>query len=165
MRLQLLKINRLFENIEVNSDNFHRIAISNLENPRRKIERWWAKKYGPHKKYEEHTLEELVIEYLEDFYENNPEEITKFLNNEQAQEDWDGQLSPEQEASMQRVWKKKKQIDLSKYKSDIELSEEEEKQLIENLGRNLPPKQVVTKVKDNGEKVLGDEEFDDNFGV
>lgn len=105
-------------------------------------------------------MEELLIEYLEDFYENNPKEIEKMLMAiESEQSEWDGEVSAEYEVEMQKIFSKKKKIDLSQWQSDEELTPEQEDEIIANLGRNLPPKKIEIEGK-----VIGDEEFDDNFG-
>lgn len=158
--MYLQKIHRLFRNIDYdNVDNFHLIAISNLQDMERRMERWWEKKFRtPLKPYLDHTSEELYIGYLEDYYEKNPEEIKRFMdsyNNEKVQ-DWDGKLDDELELAMQAKWKKKKAIDLSQFQSDTKLSEEEEQALLDNLGKDLK-KSVVVKNK------VVEEEFDDSF--
>jgi hypothetical protein len=144
------------------NDNLHRIAISNLENPTRRIERWWSKKYGPLKQFEDHTHEELLVEMLEDYYEANPEEVEKFIATEGSRTDtWDGSMSHEYEREIQKRLKKineRNRVDISKYQSDEALSAEEEKAILDNLGRNLPGSKVVTK----RDEVLG-REFDEEF--
>jgi hypothetical protein len=108
--------------------------------------------------------EELVIEMLEDFYEAQPAEVHKFLLTEDAREhgDWDGRISSEHEERMQKVWKKKKQVDLSKYQSKEELTSEQEEQILANLGRGVPGSKVVT--KKGNEVTLGkDDEFEEKF--
>lgn len=160
MRSLLQKFNRIFDEIDrSNTDNLHLIAISNINSPKRKMERWWEKKYkSPLRQYEDHTIEELIVEYLEDFYDNNPQEIDRFLDSlaNQDQEEWNGKMSEDHERAMQARWKKTRQIDLSKFQSDEQLSPEEEKALLDNLGKTVPLKIKVKNVE-------VDEEFDDNF--
>ncbi len=149
------------------STNLHYIAISNLEDDYRRVRRWWTKKYRrPEKEFEEHTAEELIIEMLEDFYEKNPKAKQKFLEGEAArEEEWDGTMPESYERMMQERWSKKRvKVDISKWQSDTELSEEEEKRLLDNIGRKLPGS---FKVSDQGEEEeepsLGDGEFDEDF--
>ena len=162
--LQSQKLLRLFNSQEISNDNLHLIAISNLSDPDRRIERWWCKKYGqPMRPYLEHTREELMIEFLEDYYENNPNEIGKIMMKINDEPDWDGQMSADHEVQMQKILKKKKQVDLSGFKSDEEISPDVEEEILRNLGRNLPPRKVVHKTEE-GVKVIGDEEFEEKFG-
>ncbi len=124
---------------EIN-DNYHLIAISNLTDPEYQLKRWWCNKYQiPLKSLDEYTIEELFIEMLEDYYADNPKEIEKFKNKEE--EEWDGTMSIEYENSI-RPWleKQKDKNLLAKYDSDIELTEEEEKEMLKNLGKNLIPR-------------------------
>lgn len=157
----------LLRDKSLNNVNLHRIAISNLQDPERQIERWWCKKYKtPLKPYEEHTIEELMIEMLEDYYDRNPDETKKFLGREDAIAEWDGTMSPEYEAAMQARLKKvneRNKVDIAKYQTKEEnLSEEQVQDILANVGKNLPKSQVVTKLKD-GAEVLGSDEFDDAF--
>jgi len=128
----------LLRDLHPNDENFHRIAISNLSDPERRIIRWWVGKYKtPEKPLLDHTIEELYIEMLEDYYEKHPEEAKKFLNS--VEEDtWDGTMSPEYEARIQKRLKKKKPVDITKYQSKVELTPEQEKAIIDGLGTNLP---------------------------
>lgn len=161
---QSQKLLRRFNGLEVSNDNLHLIAISNLKNHERKLMRWWCQKYHqPLKPLMDHTMEELVIEYLEDYYEKNPSEIDRLMKAYDHAPEWDGMMSVEHEVGMQKILSRKRQIDLTNFKSDEELTPEEEEDIILGLGRNLPPRQVVLEKKD-GVNVLGDEEFDEAFG-
>ena len=135
--------------------NLHLIAISNLDSEERRVERWWSKKYGtPIKPYEKHTFEELLVEMLEDYYDNNPEEIKKFTSELVVEDDWDGSMSQEYEDEIQnRLKKVNRGVSLKKYQSKKVLSGKEEQALLDNLGKGLP-KSSVTKRND---------EFEDKF--
>jgi chorismate mutase len=137
--LQSQKLLRLFSSQELSNTNLHLIAISNLQSHERRVIRHWCKKYGqPEKPLGEHTMEELLVEYLEDYYENNPKEIPKLLNSVMAIDtEWDGTVSAEYETSMQKRLSKTKKVDLSKWQSDEELTPEQEEEILANLGRNL----------------------------
>jgi len=138
---------------ELSDSNFHRIAISNLDSTERKIARWWAKKYRtPLKPYRDHTFEELLIEMLEDYYEDHPAERNRFLG--QSDDDWDGRTSPEHERRIQKRLGKIKKVDVSKYQDKEQLSEKDEKLTIENLGMNLPKSRIVKANSDEFEEVF-----------
>lgn len=156
--MPLTKIHRLFKDVDYDDvDNLHLIAISNVDDTQRRIERWWEKKYRkPLVPYLEHTQEELYVKYLEDYYERNPEEAERFLNSLHNVPEWDGTMDEEHERQMQARWKKKKQIDLTQFQSDKELTEEEEQAILDNLGKNLI-KKVVVKNKSVAE------EFEESF--
>jgi len=132
----------------LNNDNLHLIAISNIKDSGSNLIRWWRKKYkAPEKQYEQHTVEELVIEQLEDFYETHPEEVNRFLSGVgDVGEDWDGTMSSQYEAGIQKNladFFNRNKVDLSKYKSDKQVDEDEEKNILENLGRKLPKSKLV----------------------
>lgn len=151
---------RLSDEREDYSPNLHRIAISNLEDEYLRIKRWWHKKYRkPRRDFEEHTIEELVIEMLEDFYERNPAEIQKFLNG--SEEEWDGSTSEEYERSIrkraQKIWDRNK-VDLSKWQTKTEVGDEEEKKILDDLGKNL----LGSSRKINQAPVV-EGEFDEDF--
>lgn len=141
--MKLASLQRLLRNLDLdNVDNLHRIAIENLGDGERRLQRWWAEKYcKPMKAYEEHRIEELTVELLEDFYEKHPEEIQKFLEKEVSEDlEWDGSMPAEYERQIKRRLDKinqKNQTQLSKYKSDVTLTEAEEKELLDGLGRDL----------------------------
>ena len=148
-----------------NEDNLHLIAISNVKNNHNRFQRWWRKKYKtPNKPFEEHTHEELLIEMLEDFYEAHPLEADRMLAGiDSSLEAWDGQMPDDYEASIQKKLKKffkRNEVDLSKYRSDETLNEEEEKNLLENLGRSLPKSKLIRNL--GGKEV--EDEFEDTFG-
>jgi len=155
-------LTELLKDLSPNQDNLHLIAISNLKDFERQTIRWWCKKYRtPQKPLGDHTLEELYIEKLEDYYESRPEEAQRFLESVYSGErdDWGGFISEEYEAKMEEFWKKKKPVDLSKYQGGKELTEKEEKELIANLGKNLKK----SSVKKGKIPTLGDDEFEDIY--
>lgn len=129
-----------------NPDNLHRIAIANLEDEERQLIRWWCKKYKqPEKPLRDYTLEEIFVEYLEDYYEDNPQEATKFL---QEVVEWDGEYDPEVERDVQRRLAKintKKPVDTDKYRSedDENLTDEQVRAILDGLGRDLPGSRLV----------------------
>ena len=88
------------------NDNLHRIAIAGLQDHERRTIRWWCKKYRtPIKPLEDHTIEELMVEMLEDYYDNNPAEIERFyesLGRESGLIDWDGRMPKEYEVGMKQ---------------------------------------------------------------
>lgn len=148
----------------LNNHNLHLVAISNLRDPERQVQRWWTKKYKqPLKPFEEHCTEELLVEMLEDHYERHPDEAERYLSMVELSydEDWDGEMPEEYEREIQKRLKKAPKVDLSKYQSDEELSEEEEKELLENLGRNLPKSKQAQ--SSSPIQVLGDDEFEEDF--
>jgi len=151
-----------------NADNLHRIAISNLRDHEHSLRRWWHQKYGkPPKPLDDYTTEELYIEYLEDFYDRNPDEIDKFLAKPSAaqaaiNEEWDGteKFRGEDEAlaMLARIRKRQgKTVDLTKYQSDEEVSDEEFAKIFASIGK-------VQRPKLKGPPALGDDEFEDTFG-
>lgn len=157
---------------EPNNKNLHRIAISNLRDHERRIVRWWCNKYKiPSKPLEDHTIEELLIEMLEDHYERHPQEIERFMDEEVSVQEigWDGKMSDQHEAEMQKRFKRineKNKVDVSKYISDTPLTEAEEKKIMDGLGMNLPKSKIVRNTG-NADKVgtptaLG-EDFEDTF--
>jgi hypothetical protein len=143
------------------NDNLHRIAISNLQDGHRDLERWWANKYSiPLKAFDEHTLEELLVEKFEDYYKQNPDEISRFeaLAEQTKDEDWDGSTSTEHERGIAKWLSKKKKVDLTKYQSEEQLTEEEEKKILGSLGFNLPKSSRIVNLNGDGKG-----EFEDDF--
>lgn len=144
-----------------NNDNLHRIAISNLSIPERKLERWWERKFrSPLKEYEEHTYEELVIKMLEDYYDKNPEEVSRFEAGEFKDEGWDGTVSKEYEDGVQKNLKRffdKNTVNLEKYQSEDEVDENED--ALDRLRREIPSKGHPKSVTRN------EFEFDEDFEV
>jgi hypothetical protein len=165
-----LSLSKLLEDLKPSNDNLHRIAISNIADGDRQLERWWQKKYKTSiKHYNDYTREELIIEMLEDFYDNNKTEIDRFYDSIEKEQiakqgEWDGRTSPEYEAEIQKRLSKFKKIDLSAFQSekDKELTAEEEDAILDSLGRNLPKSK---KTKEKGIPALGSDEFDEEFGV
>ena len=129
--------------MKINDDSYHEIAIFNLNNSEYFLKRWWRKKYKiPFKdRVEDYTFEELYIEMLEDYYEDRPEEIKKFLNNKNTiveDSEWDGFTNPEYEKTISKILGKHNKNYIERYKSDEEVSDEEENKILENLGKKLP---------------------------
>lgn len=165
----MIPINLKLSSIEFpksNTDNLHRIAISNLEDPERMLVRWWTRKYRqPIKQFDDHTWEELFIEKLEDFYSENPAEIEKFLKNERTaeEEEWDGTV-PDEEARARRAERAGGPVDLSKYQKDSkDYSDAEVSQIVDNLGKNLPGSRTVKKEEPKIVSTLGGDEIEDTF--
>ena len=159
--MRIKSLEWLLRNQEYSPDNLHLIAISNLKDSARRLERWWRKKYKvPAKQFEDHIEEELLVEMLEDFYEANPAEIERFLFSLDAKVSvgWDGSVSEEHEIRMQKKFKNDGLI--AKYQSDEILTPEEEQKILDSLGMNLPKSKQVKQ----GEKpeVVGGE-FDETF--
>ena len=152
--------------------NLHRIAIANLDDNERMLKRWWTKKYGqPEKPLTDYTMEELLVEHLEDFYEKNPDEIKRFEQRQgtaAADEEWDGSLPPEVEERAKRVFeharKKRggKKVDLEKFRSNDEVSDAEAAKIFDSIGRRLPGSGMVTEGRATMPAVIG--EFEDDFG-
>jgi hypothetical protein len=173
-------LQELLRNRNWDNTNLHRIAISNLSDGERKIARWWCKKYStPLKSFGDHTIEELIIEMLEDFYEARPEEIERFHASLDAvaaeEENWDGSMPDDYERSIKdRIQKinERNRVDLSKYQSENITTSIEDDEILENLGRNLPKSTKVGIVKSHNPKrlelgsdqpVLGADEFEEAF--
>lgn len=165
---RLKSLQERLSNLQPTNDNLHRIAISNLRDHERTVIRWWCKKYQtPVKPLEDHTIEELTIEMLEDYYEARPEEIERFFDSlkmEAGELDWDGRMPDEYEKAMKKKLdrlNKKRGVNLEKYQSDEQLTDEEVRDLLANVGKSLPKSKTLTK-KGSEPPVLGDE-FDDTF--
>ena len=112
---------------------------------------------------------------LEDYYDNNPSEIDRFIAsmdaNEAAQANWNGQMPAIYEEAIAKRLKKineRNKVDIKKYQSEEVLSPEQEESILENLGKNLPKSRVLTKRVETEDslKTLGDnssDEFEDDF--
>jgi chorismate mutase len=166
MSFKIKTLHLLLQGNAYNNDNLHHIAISNLRDHERQIIRWWKAKYRqPEKPLDEHTIEELMVEMLEDYYERHPVEVDRFLAGASGAPDWDGCMSADYEREIQARLKKLnvRPADLKKYQSDVELTPEQEKEIFESLGRNLPKSKALTK-RENEPLTLGNEsEFEDTF--
>lgn len=169
-KIKPLSLSKLLEGVTLSNDNLHRIAISNIRDGERQLERWWSKKYKtPIRHYNDCVREELVIEMLEDFYDNNRTEIDRFYDSLEKQKlaqqgEWNGQTSPEYETEIQKRLSRFKKVDLSAFQSekDKELTPEEEARILDSLGRNLPKSK---KTKESKVPLLGSDEFDEEFGA
>jgi hypothetical protein len=162
--LKVLNLNELLKEVDFKNDNLHRIAISNVTDSTRVLARWWTKKYRtPLKHYGEYTNEELVIEMLEDYYDNNRTEIERFLEASTMEKlgEWDGSTSEEYEDQVRKRLSKFKKVDISKYQSekDRELTNEEEETILNSLGRSLPKSKTIQNNRD-----VGKDEFEETFG-
>jgi len=147
-----------------NSDNLHLIAISNVRDKKGRLEKWWRKKYRiPSKQYEDHWTEELIILMLEDYYEENPTEADKMFSSAGSRfEEGDFEISEEYEDDMKKTYKKffdRNKIDISKYQSNEEIDEKEEKAILDSIGRGLPGSRTKKAMIKNAD------EFDDLFGA
>ena len=164
MSFKIKSLHQLLQGRTYNNDNLHHIAISNLRDHERQIIRWWKAKYKqPEKPLDEHTMEELMVEMLEDYYERHPVEVDRFLEGASNAPEWDGKMSADYEREIQARLKKIKPVDLSKYQSEVELTPDQEKEIFESLGKDLPKSKALTK-RENGQVTLGnDSEFDDTF--
>jgi hypothetical protein len=167
-KTKVLNFQKLLEGLKLSNDNLHRIAISNIVDGSRSLERWWQKKYKtPIKHFNDYTREEVIIEMLEDFYDNNRTEIDRFYDSlererEISLREWDGKTDEEYEMEIQKRLSKLKKIDLSAFQSekDKELTEEEEASILDSLGRNLPKSK---KKEEKSVPLLGSDEFDEEF--
>jgi len=165
-----LRLDDLQWKLSRNNDNLHLIAITNLSDNNHRLKRWWCKKYNtPLKGYEDYTTEELLIEYLEDYYDQNRTEIDRFMASIEAEGygEWDGTMDDEYEKDVQARYKKvfeANKADLSKWKSEDKLTEEQEKKLLANLGKKLP-KSRMNPNKGDKDKIafLGEDEFEDVY--
>lgn len=156
---------RLSEKTKVyNNDNLHWIAISNLSDYERQLQRWWTKKYKtPLKPMNEHTIEELIIERLEDYYEANPTEVERFIAGQFIDPEWDGKVSAQHErAILERIKKidTKNRVDISKYQGP-DVSEEEAAKIMADLGLKLPKSSKTTTAR--ATPMLGQDEFEETF--
>jgi hypothetical protein len=126
------------------------------------MNRWWRKKYRtPPKPYDDYTWEELLIEMLEDYYENHPQEAERFLAGA-FEIEWDGRTSAVYEKQLKEKNKKffeRNKVDLTKWQTKKEVTDEEEKSILENLGRKLPGS-----IKETKGTLGSGGEFEDDFG-
>lgn len=108
--------------------SYHLIAITNIEDTQHRLSKWWHKKYGiPPKSLEDHTIEELFIEQLEDFYEANPEEIGKLKEMMLVEDDdWDGTMSDEHEKKMKKFAERVGHVDLTRFQKKSEDNKSDE---------------------------------------
>lgn len=161
MQTRLKNLSEMLKGRLVNNDNLHRIAISNLDNDEKKLIRWWCDHYKqPPKPLNDYTFEELYIEHLEHYYSRNPDKIADFFaRHNQDDEEWDGKFDDETEQRINAYWSKRSSGAIKKYqKDDRQYSDEEIKEIVDSLGKNLPGSKVV---KSN--PIMGDDEFDDLF--
>lgn len=117
-------------------ENLKRIAASNLDDLERIVVRSWCNRYRrppTDPLLRRYTLEELVIEHFEEYYDKNPDKVQDVA----AKDDWDGSVSDEHEREVQAKLKKLGHIDSSvidRYKSDEKISSSDEKSILEEIG-------------------------------
>lgn len=107
------------------------LAKKTLEDDERFLITWWSRKYNlpqNHPLLLSMTFEELAIEFFQDQYIKNKESGKEEVNDDalEADENWNGELSEETENEVQKLLKKTKKVDLSKYKKKEEEEEFEE---------------------------------------
>jgi len=145
--LILKNLSKLLKGKLRSNDNLHRIAISNLQNEEYRLKRWWRKKYRiPPKDLDDYTTEELYLEFIEDYYDKNPEKIADF---EKPVDDW--KVPDHIEELMRKRRAKSKGRKLRKYitLTDKNLTEEQCQEIFDGLGRK---------------QKINDDEFEEVFG-
>lgn len=93
---------------------YHQIAINKINDDKDWLILWWVNKFklpNNHPLLLSKTWEELYIDYLTDFYSNNPEELKAATKKEET---WKGQTSEEYENKMKDKLKKH-EVDLSEW--------------------------------------------------
>lgn len=144
-------------------DNLRFIAISNLRTENeRTLRAWWHRKYQiPPKPIDDYTFEELLIEYFEDFYFENPDKAEEFFKAERrVDEEVDDFEIPSHVAAMLR--KRKNKIDISKYQTegDENLTDDQCKAILDSIRGFTQIKPKIKSQKDND-----DGEIDDDFTI
>lgn len=105
---------------ELYMDGIKAIAVNSLDTNETKLCRHWSKKYKlpmNDPRLLALTMEELLVEYMQDIEEENApnydkEEILK------EDEGWLGETSTDHEQAIQKKLSKLPQVDLSKYKDN-----------------------------------------------
>ena len=144
------------------NDNLHWVAISNLQDEEYKLERWWRKKYKqPPKPLDDYTTEELFIEFLEDFYEKNPEKITEFMQAAECPPEEEKWTVPDhvEELLAKRRTKSKVGGKIAKYfnPNDRNLSDEECQMIFDRIGKAKSKSKEIKIADDEFEEVFGEE--------
>jgi len=141
--------------VQHNNDNLHLVAISNLEDIEQLVVKWWCKKYRvPERPLNEYTIEELFVEMMEDYYQNNPDIKNKFLFDMENVDKWDGSIQYDEKTKEKLdSFYKKHNVDISKWQSKENV---DEKKVLDTLGMNLPDS--IKKVS-----LLGGGEFNDSY--
>jgi len=157
-----------------NNDNLHRIAISNLNDEEYKLKKWWHNKYKvPPKPLDDLTIEEVYLDYLEDWYSKDPRRVEDFYRQTQDFDDWDGELDDATEQRIAARWAKIKEHHddgdvLARYrtKGDEDLDDEKVDAILRDLGKNLPGSQAGLSNSSNltSRSIVADgDEFEDVF--
>lgn len=96
------------EEIQRKVANIIKKPLETLEDLEVFFKSWWCRHYNkPYKSQElqEYTLEELIYEYFDVFYRENPKELDKFLNKD-PDDDY-AQMTPEEIEKEDEEWLKK----------------------------------------------------------
>jgi len=166
---KIKNLNKMLTGKLQDNTNLHYIAISNIEDGENNLRRWWHKKYRiPPKDIEEYTVEELYLEWLEDFYSGDPKRVDEFHTSieVEAEEEWDGELDIDTQVEIDRRWKSlgveqdKSIIDKYKTDGDEDLSPDEIKNILADVGRDLPGSKSG---KDDTAPIVSNDEFEDTF--
>jgi len=139
--LKLRNLNWIARHTHYNEDNFHRIAISNLSDSRKKMQRWWENKYQTYSKsFEDHTEEEIYILMLEEYYDTNPSQIERFWESVGSDE-WDGETDAEYEREIKQRLKNIKgaNVDISRFQSEKEVDVD----IMESLRSSFPSEDEI----------------------
>ncbi len=144
----------LLERLKPNYDNLRYIAISNLRTENeRTLRAWWHRKYRvPPKPIDDYVFEELMIEYFEDFYFENPEKAEEFFKSMVKTESI-GNDDFEVPNHVKKILSKRKaEVDITKYQTegDKDLTDEECQAIFDSI-------------KGIRQKKYDDDEFDDNY--
>lgn len=128
--MQLSKRLQLMGQVKPEYDNLRLVAISNIRgNNEQALRIWWHRKYGiPPKPIDDYTFEELLIEYFEDFYVEHPDKADEFMQGVVAIRSVGSEVDMTVPESVKRILaKRKKDVDLSKYKTagDEDLTDEQ----------------------------------------
>jgi hypothetical protein len=156
------------------NNNLHRIAISNLNDEEYKLKKWWHNKYKVSPKpLDELTIEEVYIDYLEDWYAKDPSRVEDFYRQSQDFDDWDGELDEVTEQKIAARWAKIKEHHddgdvLARYRTDgdKDLSDVQVDAILRDLGKNLPGSQAGLSKSSNltPESIIAESgEFEDLF--
>lgn len=138
--------------VRVDDQQYHRIAVSNLDDPVHALERHWRERYRvPARGLSDYTLEELYVEFLEDYYAVHPKEADALRLAMAAEEPvvsvtrdaegWDGRLPDAVEQERQAYWRRRQEqrpylkVDLEQFRSTEEMTPEKARGYFERVGR------------------------------